>query len=80
MNANISAAAAAIAASYDGDFVEIVCEGKTLAGDVVSLVVFAHDTAKDVAPYIGSVWANNPSQAYWSVPLLSALKRVDGVA
>lgn len=76
----IAATATAIAAAYNGDFLEIICEGKTLAGETIALVVIAEDTADDTVPYIGSVWANNPGQTYWSVPLLSSIKRVRGVA
>ena len=77
---SITDTAASIAANYNGDFLEIVCEGKTITGETIALVVFAHDTADDVVPYIASVWANDPNQTYWSVPLLSEIKRVPGIA
>lgn len=68
----IAAIAAQIVADYDGDYLEIPCEGLTFDGRRVSLDVIADDSDPSVACYAGTVWVRN-GVSPWSVPLLAGI-------
>lgn len=71
----IAAQIAQIAADYDGDYLEIPCEGLTFDGRRVSLDVIADDSDDpSIACYVGTVWVRM-GVSPWSVPLLAGIKQ-----